>query len=130
MQIAGRPASEFEYDSNVVACPRLHPGRASERARARARARARQDYVAGLGGKNIQICRAERLELESTFRRTRVCVSRRAPRDPEQGGKRATRVNGGKNIQISTRVCTTSLSCNIWTNVIRAVNGRMRSGKV
>lgn len=60
--------AEFECDSNAVACPRLHPGRASTRDKTASQDRRRQE-------KNIQIRLAQRLELESTFRRTRVCTS-------------------------------------------------------
>lgn len=68
MQIAGGLVAEFECDSNAVACPRLHPGRASTRDKTASQDRRRQE-------KNIQIRLAQRLELESTFRRTRVCTS-------------------------------------------------------
>lgn len=47
MQIAGGLVAEFECDSNAVACPRLHPGRASTRdrtARRRISASAREKY--------------------------------------------------------------------------------------
>lgn len=86
--------AEFECNSNAVACPRLHPGRASARDRTAPQDRRREE-------KNIQIRLAQRLELESTFRRTRVCTSRIATRF-ETRWMESARSHGRekKNIQI------------------------------
>lgn len=82
--------AEFECDSNAVACPRLHPGRATGPPQDRRREE-----------KNIQIRLARRLELESTFRRTRVCTSGIATRF-ETSWMESARLAwmGEKNIQI------------------------------
>lgn len=82
--------AEFECDSNAVACPRLYPGRASGRAAGpRCRIVRRQEEG------SIQI-RARRLELESTFRRTRVCASKIATSSGAKWKVRGSRGRGKK----------------------------------
>lgn len=97
MQIAGGLVAEFECDSNAVACPRLYPGRVRAR---RAGPRRRIGISARRRWEEKKIFksmarRARRLELESTFRRTRVCASRIVVRS-EMEGARETRSWTGK----------------------------------
>lgn len=92
MQIAGGPIAEFECDSNVVACPRLYPGRASGRARRRiVRRHGGRKYSNPSRGAEIRI----RIDVSSdTCLRIENCYA-----GPKRSGKCAARVDKGKNIQ-------------------------------
>lgn len=67
-------------NSNAVACPRLYSARAEDRVAAPLRDREEEE-------KNIFKSVARRLELESAFRRTRVCASEIATRFAERSGR-------------------------------------------
>lgn len=115
MQIAGRLVAEFECDSNAVGrvSSVLYPGRVRARTRrAGPRLQDRRDGAARGKKKNIQIRGARRLELESTYRRTRVCAS----------GIVCEGARGrGKNIQISSERDTSRMR----RRLCRAAFGRM-----
>lgn len=118
MQIVDGPMAEFECDSNAVACPRLYPGRASGRAAGpRCRIVRRQEEG------NIQIRRARRLELESTFCRTRVCASKITTRSGARWKVRGSRGREKKIFKFQHEPDMTRAAFVVWTNDLFTVHG-------